>query len=123
MWGQGQLKGEDMIMRDPDEKGENFKICYFCHKKLSLDAKFDGGFNGDIFVFLYCIIWSKNEFENFTYIFEASGRNESYFRIDWLEIWHMYSLYMHNTHAVRFFNSNFLNFNRVFFSTFDFLKI
>ena len=63
MWGQGQFKGHDMIIRDPGEKIEKFQSCYFCHKKLYFDAKFDGEFNGAIFIFLYCIFLQKNVFE------------------------------------------------------------
>ena len=68
MWGQGQLKGQGiMIIRGPGESWRKFPSCYFCHKKLSFDVEFDGEFNGAIFIFQCCILWSQNEFENFTY--------------------------------------------------------
>ena len=55
-----------MNMRDPGEKGENFKAVIFS-QKLFFDAEIDGEFNGAIFIFLCCILWSENEFENCTY--------------------------------------------------------
>ena len=45
-----------MIIRDPGEKVENFKVVIFAIK-LALDAKFNGEFNGAIFNFLCCILW------------------------------------------------------------------
>ena len=33
MLGQGQLKGQDMIMTDPGENGDNFKVVIFATKK------------------------------------------------------------------------------------------
>ena len=65
MWGQGQRKGQDMNLRDPGEKRWKFQSCYFYHKKHCFYAEFYGEFNGAIFIFLYCIFLSKNEFENF----------------------------------------------------------
>ena len=72
-----------MIMRDPGEKGGNFKAVIFCDNKLSFDAKFDGEFNGAIFIFLCCILWSKTNLKILPMdIFEAFGRYESHFRTD-----------------------------------------
>ena len=67
MFGQRQLKVQDMSLRDPGEKGENFPSCYFCPKKHCFDAEIYGEFNCAIFIFLYGIFLSKNLFENFTY--------------------------------------------------------
>ena len=68
MWVQGQLKGNDMFIRDPGEKGEQISkaVSTYCQKGL-VSIKFDGEFNDAIFIFLHFILWSKNEFENFTY--------------------------------------------------------
>ena len=82
MWGQDQLKGQDSRW-----KRWKFQNCYFCHKKYSFDATFDGEFNGASFIFLSCMLYSKNEFENLTYVhFRSFGRYESYFLADWHEL-------------------------------------
>ena len=49
------------------KKDENFKAVIFATKKHCFDAKFYGEFNDAIFIFLYGIFLSKNEFENVTY--------------------------------------------------------
>ena len=56
-----------MNLRDPGEKGENFKAVIFTTKKHCFDAEFYGEFNSAIFIFLYDKFLSKNEFENFSY--------------------------------------------------------
>ena len=67
MLGQGRPKVQDMNLRDPGEKGENFKAVIFAtNKKHCFDAEFYGKFNNAIYIFLDGIFLSKNELENFT---------------------------------------------------------
>ena len=88
MWGQGQTwikVKKDMNMREPGELRWKFQSSYFHHKRLSFDAKFDGELNGAIFIFLFCILWSKANLKILDMdISEVFGRYESDFRADWL---------------------------------------
>ena len=99
-----------MIMRDPGEKVENFKVVIFAIK---------------IFLWMQDLTWSsmvllsslcvsvlhtlvKTNLKILPMdIFETSGRYESHFRTGCL--WHIYCPYMHGTHIVRFFNFNLKN--------------
>ena len=55
MWGQSQLKVQDMNLRDPGEKGENFQSFFFATKNIVSMQNFTGSS-----FFLYDILLSKN---------------------------------------------------------------
>ena len=84
MWGQGQLKVQDMNLWDPGEKMCKFQSCYFCRKKHCVDAELYGEFNDAIFIFsmLYIVVKKINLKILYMDIFKAFGRYENHFQTD-----------------------------------------
>ena len=67
MCGQGQRKGQDMNLRDPGKKGENFKAVIFTRKSIVSMQNFTGSSIVLFSSFCIFLVKKKNEFENFTY--------------------------------------------------------
>ena len=78
-----QDQDQDMNMIDLGEKVQTSKLLFLPRKKLSFPADLDGDFNGAIFIFLLCILWSKTSLIILHMnIFETFGRYESHFQTD-----------------------------------------
>ena len=85
MSGQGQLKVQDMNLRDPGEKGENFKAAIFATKKNIVSMQ---NFTGSSMVLLFssfCTAYfcQKTNLKILHMdVFKAFGRYESHFQND-----------------------------------------
>ena len=105
MWGQGQLKVQDINLRDPGEKKLKISKLLFLPQTALFSMQ---NFTGSSIVLFssFCVtyfcqkmnlkIWHMD-------IFEAFARYESHFQTDWREFWLIYIPYIHDTHIVRFF--------------------